>query len=166
MGDRSRIEWTETTWNPIVGCSKVSPGCGLPRFDGDRAGGCYAIRMAARLQRLPAYTGTVHHTGTGLDWTGTVHCLPGRLREPLSWRRPRMVFLNSMSDLSGGVTILVSSLPQLRGHARPSLCLRHMSRTGTGASLLSACRSGNAARAEAAKPGSASPITGLAAGAL
>jgi hypothetical protein len=36
----------------------------------------YAIRMAARLQRLPAYTGTVHHTGTGLDWTGTVHCLP------------------------------------------------------------------------------------------
>jgi protein gp37 len=41
----------------------------------------------------------VHHTGTGLDWTGTVHCLPGRLREPLSWRRPRMVFLNSMSDV-------------------------------------------------------------------
>jgi len=88
-----------TTWNPIVGCSKVSPGCGLPRLDGDRAGGCYAIRMAARLQHLPAYTGTVHHTGTGLDRTGTVHCLPGRLREPLSWRRPRMVFLNSMSDV-------------------------------------------------------------------
>jgi protein gp37 len=61
--------------------------------------------MAARLQHLPAYTGTVHHTGTGPDWTGTVHSLPGRLREPLSWRRPRMVFLNSMSDLSGWVTI-------------------------------------------------------------
>ena len=132
MGDRSRIEWTETTWNPIVGCSKVSPGCGLPRFDGDRAGGCYAIRMAARLQRLPAYTGTVHHTGTGLDWTGTVHCLPGRLREPLSWRRPRMAFLNSMSDVSFGVKCPVLAFPQVTVCTFPALCPRQVSRTCPG----------------------------------
>jgi len=96
---RSRIEWTETTWNPMVGCSKISPGCGLPRFDGDRPGGCYAIRMAARLQKLPSYTGTVHRTESGQDWTGTVNAVPERLRQPLSWRTPQMVFLNSMSDI-------------------------------------------------------------------
>jgi protein gp37 len=99
MAGHSRIEWTETTWNPMVGCSKISPGCGLPRFAGDRPGGCYAIRMATRLQHLPAYAGTVHTTETGQDWTGTVHSLPERLHQPLSWRTPQMVFLNSMSDI-------------------------------------------------------------------
>jgi hypothetical protein len=57
------------------------------------------------------------------------------LAEPLRWRTPRKVFVNSMSDLSGGVTILASSFPQLRAPARSLLRLRHKSRTGVGASL-------------------------------
>jgi protein gp37 len=93
---RTSIEWTQTTWNPVVGCSKISPGCGLPRFEGDRSGGCYAIRMAARLQRLPSYADTVHRTESGQDWTGVVRSLPERLGQPLRWRSPQMVFLNSM----------------------------------------------------------------------
>jgi hypothetical protein len=62
----------------------------------------------------------------------TVH--PAALGIPRHWREPRLVCVNSMSDLSGGVTILISSLPQLRAYAWPSLRLRHMSRTGAGAS--------------------------------
>jgi protein gp37 len=85
----SRIEWTEVTWNPTVGCAKVSPGCD----------NCYAIRTAARFQGSPAYAGTVHRGQSGLDWTGTVNSLPDRLDAPLHWREPRRIFVNSMSDL-------------------------------------------------------------------
>lgn len=52
MSDKTGIEWTEATWNPTTGCNKVSPGCGLPRFDGDDVGGCYAMAMAARLKGM------------------------------------------------------------------------------------------------------------------
>jgi protein gp37 len=87
MGIDSRIEWTDATWNPVVGCSKVSPGCD----------NCYAISMARRIEATgnEAYSGTT----TADDWTGLVKCLPERLDQPLRWRKPRRIFVNSMSDL-------------------------------------------------------------------
>lgn len=96
MGDNSQISWTEATWNPIVGCSRVSDGCT----------NCYAIRDSHRLAGNPnpkigpVYAGlTREKSGVGLDWTGVVRCLPERLDIPLRWARPRRIFVNSMSDL-------------------------------------------------------------------
>lgn len=80
MADQSRIEWTETTWNPVTGCDKVSPGCKH----------CYAERMAGRLQAMGA---AKYRDGFQVR----VH--PHELEAPLRWRRPRVVFVNSMSDL-------------------------------------------------------------------
>lgn len=82
MGDRSAIEWTEATWNPVTGCSKVSPGCAH----------CYAERISLRFGR------------TTTPWTpanarANVRLHLDRLDQPLRWRRPRLVFVNSMSDL-------------------------------------------------------------------
>ena len=86
MGDKTGIEWTEATWNPTVGCARVSPGCD----------NCYAERQSAtRLRRVPAYQGL---TVDG-KWTGEFRQLPDRLEQPLRWRRPRKIFVNSMSDL-------------------------------------------------------------------
>lgn len=87
MGDKSRIEWTDATWNPVVGCSKVSPGCD----------NCYAIPMSRRIEATgnDAYQGITNEDG----WTGLVRCLPDRLTQPLRWQRPRRIFVNSMSDL-------------------------------------------------------------------
>jgi protein gp37 len=81
------IEWTDETWNPVTGCSKVSPGCA----------NCYAETLA--LTRLAGKAGY-----PGLPWTPAnaaqnVSLRPERLRKPLTWREPRMVFVNSMSDL-------------------------------------------------------------------
>lgn len=84
----SDIEWTDETWNPTVGCSKVSPGCD----------GCYAIGVAAR-QMQDAHRGLTIRTPSGVDWTGEVRQLPDRLDTPLRWRKPRRVFVDSMSDL-------------------------------------------------------------------
>lgn len=80
MSHASRIEWTETTWNPITGCTKVSPGC---KF-------CYAERMARRLKAMgqPRYRDGF-----------AVTLQPQALEEPYSWKKPRFVFVNSMSDL-------------------------------------------------------------------
>ncbi len=93
MGDKSKIEWTEASWNPIVGCSRVSDGCT----------NCYAIRQAHRIQSMgttDAYDGTTRRTKKGaIDWTGVVKCLPERLDGPLRWKHPRRIFVNSMSDL-------------------------------------------------------------------
>jgi protein gp37 len=77
---KSSIEWTEATWNPLTGCQKISPGCKH----------CYAERLASRLQAMgqPNY-----ENGFKL----TLH--PHMLSRPLSWKRPQMVFVNSMSDL-------------------------------------------------------------------
>src|SRR3989442_392398 len=80
MAAKSHIEWTEATWNPVTGCTKVSPGCK----------NCYAERLALRLQAMgnPRYVNgfavTLHTDQLGL---------------PLRWHRPRMIFVNSMSDL-------------------------------------------------------------------
>ena len=93
MAERSSIEWTDATWNPIVGCSLESPGCT----------NCYAMRMAGRLERMgqEVYRGLTKPTKAGGSvWTGTVRrASNAQLTAPLRWRRPRRVFVNSMSDL-------------------------------------------------------------------
>jgi protein gp37 len=80
MSDHSQIEWTESTWNPVTGCTKISPGCK----------NCYAERMAKRLQAMgqPNY-----RDGFAVRMHQHV------LELPLAWKRPRTVFVNSMSDL-------------------------------------------------------------------
>jgi len=80
MGANSAIEWTEATWNPVTGCTKTSPGCQH----------CYAERMALRLRAMgqPNYA-------RGFE----VALHPTSLRLPLSWKKPQMIFVNSMSDL-------------------------------------------------------------------
>lgn len=90
----SKIEWTEKTWNPIVGCSKVSAGCK----------NCYAISMAWRLQHIQhskeKYAGTVEKTAGGqLNWTGKVNIIEKEFIKPFTWKKPSMVFVNSESDL-------------------------------------------------------------------
>ncbi len=76
----SRIEWTQETWNPVTGCTKVSPGCEH----------CYAERFSERFRGVPG-----HPYETGFDVT----LRPERLSRPLGWKKPRRVFVNSMSDL-------------------------------------------------------------------
>jgi protein gp37 len=84
------IEWTDVTWNPTRGCSRVSEGCR----------NCYAERMAARYSGLgQAFEGFAKSTPAGPRWTGRVELVPSKLDEPLHWRKPRRVFVNSMSDL-------------------------------------------------------------------
>lgn len=95
MGDQTAISWADATWNPVVGCSRVSPGCEH----------CYAERDAWRLAKNPsarvrrAYAGLTRKTARGVVWTGRVRTLPERLSQPLRWRRARRIFVNSMSDL-------------------------------------------------------------------
>ena len=93
MGDRTGIAWTDATWNPIVGCSLVSPGCTH----------CYAMGQAARIVRMtPAshYAGTVHTEKGCAVWTGEVRDAPEHiLTAPLRWRNGRKIFVNSMGDL-------------------------------------------------------------------
>jgi protein gp37 len=80
MADRSAIEWTEATWNPVTGCDQVSPGCAH----------CYAKTFAERWRGVPG-----HPYEQGFD----LRVWPERLAHPQKWRRPRMIFVNSMSDL-------------------------------------------------------------------
>lgn len=86
MATQSAIEWTDTTWNPVTGCRKVSPGCDH----------CYAATLAKRLKAM----GNPRYQKDGPDGPGfgvTLH--EDKVLEPLSWSRPRRVFVNSMSDL-------------------------------------------------------------------
>lgn len=80
MSDNSSIEWTDTTWNPVTGCTKVSPGCAH----------CYAETFAERFRGVPG-----HPFEQGFD----LKLWPERLALPLSWKKPRRIFVNSMSDL-------------------------------------------------------------------
>jgi protein gp37 len=91
MADHSAIEWTEATWNPVAGCLMVSPGCT----------NCYAMRMAGRLEAmgLPKYRGTTRRSGRRFVWTGRVVVDDEALSVPAQWRKPRRIFVNSMSDL-------------------------------------------------------------------
>ncbi len=84
------IDWTDETWNPVRGCTRVSPGCE----------NCYAERMAARFSGpgMP-YEGLARIGPNGGRWTGKVALVEKHLADPLRWKRPRRVFVNSMSDL-------------------------------------------------------------------
>lgn len=86
----SFIEWTDRTWNPVRGCTRISPGCEH----------CYAERTAARFSGPgKPYDGLVRLGPNGPRWTGKVRLVPSALADVLSWRRPVRVFVNSMSDL-------------------------------------------------------------------
>ena len=105
MADKSKIEWTDATWNPIRGCSRVSEGCR----------NCYAERIAARFSGTgQPYEGIAFPNGgrsvvvklealakgkRSIGWTGEVRFIPELLDQPLRWKRPRKIFVNSMSDL-------------------------------------------------------------------
>ena len=80
MADSTAIEWTDATWNPVTGCTKISAGCDH----------CYAERFAERFRGVKD-----HPFERGFDLT----LRPKRLSQPMAWRRPRMIFVNSMSDL-------------------------------------------------------------------
>lgn len=87
----TKIEWTDATWNPVVGCSVVSAGCT----------NCYAMRMAARLEAMGVrrYAGLIRKSGGRSVWTGRVRCDDDALAIPGRWKGKRLVFVNSMSDL-------------------------------------------------------------------
>lgn len=112
MSGASKIEWTDATWNPIVGCSIVSPGCT----------NCYAMRMAARIEAINRagstddngyrvraapgaktrdhYEGTTRKVNGNAVWTGKLALAPDHiLTAPLHWKKPRRIFVNSMGDL-------------------------------------------------------------------
>lgn len=96
MGDKTNIEWTDATWNPIRGCSRKSAGCGGPHGQG----GCYAEKIAARFSGPgQPFEGLAHRVGGEARWTGKVVLVEDKLTEPLRWRRPRRIFVNSVSDL-------------------------------------------------------------------
>ena len=80
MSSISKIEWTDAPWNPTWGCTKISPGCK----------NCYAKQFAERWRGVPGYA--YEH---GFD----PRLAPGKLLEPLGWKKPKMIFVNSMSDL-------------------------------------------------------------------
>lgn len=88
MGTQTKIEWTDATWNPILGCSRVSEGCR----------NCYAERIAGRFPNSSVYGGLTQIVNGRAVWTGQIKETK-KLLEPLSWRSPKRVFVNSMSDL-------------------------------------------------------------------
>lgn len=87
----SAIEWTDATWNPVAGCTVISPGCT----------NCYAMRMAARLDAMGVkkYRGLTRKSGKRAVWTGRVRLDREALGIPARLKRPRRIFVNSMSDL-------------------------------------------------------------------
>src|SRR3712207_9123831 len=91
MAVGSSIEWTDATWNPVAGCTILSPGCT----------NCYAMRMAERLEAMgqAKYAGSTRKSGGRAKWTGKITLDYSALRLPYEWSRPRRVFVNSMSDL-------------------------------------------------------------------
>ncbi|WP_242892610.1 DUF5131 family protein [Actinomadura litoris] len=95
MTDNTKIEWADTTWNPTLGCDRISAGCD----------NCYAIGQAHIRARNPhpriaaAFTGLTERTEQGTDWTGRINLLPDRLDQPMHWRKSRRIFVNSLSDL-------------------------------------------------------------------
>lgn len=103
MAEKSSIEWTDATWNPVTGCTKISPGCDH----------CYAERFAERWRDTAG-----HPFENGFDLT----LRPDRIDQPLKWRKPRMIFVNSMSDLfhkkipTGFVDRVFDSMEQANWH--------------------------------------------------
>lgn len=101
MSEQSNIEWTDATWNPVRGCTKISPGCKH----------CYAETFAERFRGVKG-----HPYEQGFD----LRLVPEKLTEPLRWRSPKMVFVNSMSDLfqEGVPDDYVLAVAQVMAHAR------------------------------------------------
>ncbi len=91
MAGSSNIEWTEATWNPVAGCTVLSPGCT----------NCYAMRFASRLASMGTkkYRGTTRKSGGRPKWSGRIHLDEHALQSPYSWKSGRLIFVNSMSDL-------------------------------------------------------------------
>ena len=90
MADKTRIEWTDATWNPITGCSVVSPGCT----------NCYAMKLAGtRLQHHPSREGLTNPSKAGPVWNGKVRLNEQWLQQPLQWSKPRRVFVCAHGDL-------------------------------------------------------------------
>lgn len=90
MADRSKIEWTDATWNPITGCSVVSPGCT----------NCYAMKLAGtRLQHHPSRAGLTTMSKAGPVWNGQVRLNEEWLLQPLHWKAPRRIFVCAHGDL-------------------------------------------------------------------
>lgn len=127
MADNTKIEWTDRTWNVVLGCDRVSPGCD----------GCYAIPQANMRAANPhpkiaaAFAGLTERTSGRLDWTGKVNQLSERLAQPLGWKKPQRVFVNSLSDLFhdkidaafiAGVFAVMAATPQ---HTYQILTKRH-----------------------------------------
>lgn len=91
MGSNSSIEWTEATWNPVAGCSILSPGCT----------NCYAMRLAGRLSMMgqQKYFGTTRVSGGRAKWNGVIKLDHDSLTIPKRWKVGRLIFVNSMADL-------------------------------------------------------------------
>ena len=112
MSDDSKIEWTDATWNPVTGCTKVSPGCDH----------CYAETFAERWRGIKG-----HHFEQGFD----VRLRPERLEIPLHWKRPRRIFVNSMSDVfhesvpSGFIACMFAVMAATPQHTYQVLTKRH-----------------------------------------
>ena len=85
----TKIEWTNETWNPIIGCNKISPGCD----------NCYAEKMAHRLKFNPKTVGKYYFITNNGKWTGEMHAFVDEFQKPLQWKNPRMIFVCSMGDL-------------------------------------------------------------------
>lgn len=119
MGDNSKIEWTEATWNPVTGCTEVSEGCDH----------CYARTIAERFRGVKG-----HAYEQGFD----LRLWPQRLDQPLRWRRPRLVFVNSMSDLfhEGVRDEFIASVFDVMAEARHHTFQVLTKRPGRMASLL------------------------------
>ena len=89
--ENSSIEWTDATWNPVTGCTVQSAGCT----------NCYAINMTARLERMgiKKYKNLTRRSGKRVVWTGDIRMHNDALNLPLKWKKPKKIFVNSMSDL-------------------------------------------------------------------
>jgi protein gp37 len=99
MSDKSPIEWTDATWNPVRGCIKIGPGCKH----------CYAERFAERFRGVHG-----HPFEQGFD----LRLVPEKLRDPLRWPKSRRIFVNSMSDLFQDEISLEYIIVHRGGHAR------------------------------------------------
>ena len=120
MAARTGIEWTEATWNPTTGCDRISAGCDH----------CYALALAKRLKAMGSakYQADGDPRTSGPGFGVTVH--DRDLGLPYRWREPRVVFVNSMSDLSGGVMILKFGSSQVNRYKCRFRHVHQVSRTG------------------------------------
>jgi protein gp37 len=117
----TNIEWTDATWNPVRGCSRVSAGCD----------NCYAMRFAHRFSGAgEPYEGLTTIRRGKVDWSGSARFVPEMLAQPLKWRKPRRVFVNSMSDLfhesltDGEILAVFRSMALARHHTYQVLTKR------------------------------------------